>query len=85
MPGIALFGTGAKHQYDLLNQSNIRVYNLMFDGDKAGDNGIREFLKNIRKDVIVNIIKVPRGKDVNDLTYDELESLIANDSSMVLR
>lgn len=75
-PAIALFGTGSHHQYDILNKSNIRVYNLLFDGDDAGDKGIQKFLKNIRKDVIVNIVKVPRGKDVNDLSYDEVEKLI---------
>lgn len=76
LPGIALFGTGAEHQYEILNKSGIRVYNLLFDGDEAGDKGIREFIKNIRKDVIVNVIRVPRGKDVNDLSYEELEKLI---------
>ena len=50
----------------------------MFDGDSAGDKGISNFLKNIRKDVIVNIIRLPRGKDINDLSYDEVESLIQN-------
>jgi len=78
LPAVALFGTGSDYQYDLLNKSNIRVYNLLFDGDEAGDNGIRKFLQNIRKDVIVNIIPVPRGKDINDLSYDELENLITN-------
>ena len=48
----------------------------MFDGDEAGDKGIQKFIKNIRKDVIINIIKLPRGKDVNDLEYNELEKLI---------
>ena len=76
-PGVALFGTGSKHQYDILNKSNIRVYNLLFDGDDAGDKGIQKFLKNIRKDVIINVIKVPRGKDINDLDYNELENLIS--------
>lgn len=78
LPAIALFGTGSSHQYDILNKSNIRVYNLMFDGDEAGDKGITKFLQNIRKDVIVNIIRLPRGKDVNDLSYDEVENLISH-------
>lgn len=76
LPGIALFGTGADHQYDILNKSGIRVFNLLFDGDSAGDNGIEKFKKNIRKDALVNVIRVPRGKDVNDLSYDEFETLI---------
>lgn len=75
-PGVCLFGTGSQHQYNILNKSNIRVYNLVFDGDDAGDKGIQKFLKNIRKDVIVNIIKMPRGKDFNDLTYEEAEKLV---------
>lgn len=75
-PGVALFGTGAQHQYDILNKSNIRIYNLCFDGDDAGDKGIKKFLENIRKDVIVNIIRLPRGKDINDLSYDEVEKLV---------
>ena len=78
LPAVALFGTGTEHQYKLLNRSGIRVFNLLFDGDAAGDRGIERFLKNIRKDVLVNIIKLPRGKDVNDLEYDEVETLIEN-------
>ena len=78
LPAIALFGTGSEYQYDLLNKSGIRVFNLMFDGDEAGEKGIREFLKNIRKDVVVNIIRLPKGKDINDLSYDEVEKLIAD-------
>ena len=78
LPGIALFGTGADHQYEILNKSGIRVFNLLFDGDSAGDNGIAKFKANIRKDIRVNVIKVPRGKDVNDLTYNEFENLITN-------
>jgi len=76
LPAVALFGTGSDYQYEILNKSNIRVYNLCFDGDAAGDKGIREFLSNIRKDVMVNIIKIPRGKDINDLSYDQVETLI---------
>lgn len=57
------------------------MYNLLFDGDEAGDKGIQKFLQNIRKDVIINIIRVPRGKDINDLSYEEVEKLI--DKSIV--
>ena len=74
---MALFGTGSDYQYEVLNKSGIRVYNLCFDGDEAGDNGIRKFLANIRKDVIINIIRIPRGKDINDLSYDQVEHIIS--------
>lgn len=74
-PSIGLFGTGTKHQYEILNKSNINHYYLALDGDSAGDKGIKRFLDNIRKDVFVDIIKIPRGKDVNDLTQEEFEKL----------
>lgn len=75
IPSVALFGTGTQHQYDILNKSGILRYYLAFDGDGAGDKGIMRFLKNIRKDVFVDVIMIPRGKDVNDLTEEEFNKL----------
>lgn len=75
IPSIALFGTGTSYQYDLLNKSQIRHYYLCFDGDDAGRKGIDRFLKNIRKDVFVDIILMKEGKDVNDLTESEFDAL----------
>jgi len=75
IPAIAMLGTGTQHQYDILNASNILHYYLAFDGDAAGDRGIKRFLTNIRKDVFVDIILIPRGKDVNDLTEEEFNKL----------
>lgn len=74
-PSVALFGTGTRHQYDVLNKSNIQHYYLALDGDSAGDKGIKRFLDNIRDDVFVDIILIPRGKDVNDLTFEEFNKL----------
>ena len=75
-PAVALFGTGSREQFSLLNKlSNIREYYLCFDGDNPGDKAIDRFKKNIRKDVLLNIVQIPRGKDVNDLTKKEFEQL----------
>lgn len=74
-PAVALFGTGSEHQYDILNKSCIRHYILMFDGDSAGDSGAKRFIKNIRKDVFVDVVKLPRGKDVNDLSKEQFLDL----------
>ena len=74
-PAIALFGTGSAHQYDILNKSGIRNYVLCFDGDEAGLKGKDRFIHNIRKDVLVSYIKMPAGKDVNDLTKEQFENL----------
>ena len=76
-PAIALFGTGTKIQYEILSKSGIRVYNLCFDGDEAGDRGTKNFIKNLgNKGAFMNIIKIPRGKDVNDLTKEEFDRLM---------
>lgn len=77
-PAVALIGTGSKYQYDVLNKSGIRVFNLLFDGDEAGRHGAERFIKNINKDIIVNDIRVPKNKDVNDLTKEEFLELIKN-------
>ena len=74
-PAIALIGTGSKEQMQLLNKSSIRNYILCFDGDEAGDKGIKRFYKNIRKDVMISHKLLPRGKDVNDLTKEEFDNL----------
>lgn len=74
-PAVALIGTGTRDQYEILNKSPIRHYILAFDGDEAGDKGITRFLSNIRKDVFVDVMLLPRGKDCNDLTCEEIAQL----------
>lgn len=74
-PAIALIGTGSKHQYDILNKSGIRVYILCFDGDEAGDKGIDRFKDNLSDDVLILVKKIPRGKDVNDLSKEQFDEL----------
>lgn len=74
-PAIALFGTGSQYQYDILNRCGIRHYILCFDGDEAGDKGTYRFKHNIRKDVFVSEKQLPNGKDVNDLTKEQFDSL----------
>lgn len=72
---VALFGTGSAHQYEILNNSEIKHYVLCLDGDEAGHKGTLRFIKNIRKDVFIDIVKIPKGRDVNDLTKQEFENL----------
>ena len=75
LPAIALFGTGSKKQYEILNNSGIIIYKLAFDGDLAGEHGIKRFIKNIRNDVFVDVLKIPKGKDVNDLSLEEFNTV----------
>ena len=83
---IATFGCNiTKNQFDLLNKSGIEHYYLAFDGDEAGRKGISKFLKYIKKDVLVDIIKLPQGKDVNDLSEEEFNQLtIVNKLNCIL-
>lgn len=80
-PAIALFGTGSQQQYQILNRSGIEHYYLCFDGDQAGDNGIKRFLANIKPSVLVDIYVLPRGKDMNDLSAEEISALPIIDRS----
>lgn len=75
IPAICLFGTGTPYQYDLLRKSGIRVFNLYFDGDEAGRKGAYRFKKHIGDDVVVSDFLLPAGKDVNDLSLDEIINL----------
>lgn len=77
-PSIGLFGTGSKEQYEILNKSPIRNYILLFDGDNAGRKGAERFKKNIRKDVFVTDVQMYEGKDVADLSKEELDKLLQN-------
>lgn len=75
IPCVGLFGTGSYKQLSTLRKSGITTFDLYFDGDVAGDKGAKRFIENIGPDKFVNIHQLPRGKDVNDLTYEEICNL----------
>lgn len=70
---VALFGTGSLRQYETLRKSGIRHYILVFDGDEAGRRGALRFKKNMPDDVFITDVRLPAGKDVNDLTKEEFD------------
>ena len=72
---IALFGTGSKDNYKVLNELNIRHYILMFDGDEAGRRGAENLKRNVQNSLITDVI-LPEGKDVNDLSREEFYELL---------
>lgn len=82
IPAIALFGTGSKSQYKILNKCGIRNFHLAFDGDYAGSHGAINFIKNISNDRLVDVIQIPHGKDVNDLTKEEFLKLEKIDKNL---
>lgn len=75
-PAVALMGTGAREQYEILKKSGIRKYILAFDGDEAGDKGRDRFINKLRDYASIEYYEVPRGKDINDLSKIEFENLV---------
>ena len=61
--------------YNILKKSGIRSYTLCLDGDAAGDKGIARFKANMPEDVLITVKKIPRGRDVADLTKEQFDSL----------
>lgn len=81
LSSVATFGVGiTPKQFEIFNKSGVRHYILAFDGDEAGNRAVQRFLKNIRKDVFVDIIHMPPGKDVNDLTKEEFLGLLKKEN-----
>ena len=72
---VGLFGTGTRHQYELLRKSGIRSYHLALDGDFAGWRGTHKLIQNLHKDSIIDVVVLPNGKDANDLSADEFKAL----------
>ena len=75
IPSVALFGTGTKSQYGIINRSGLRTLFLALDGDSAGAKGTRRLLSALSPSILAYVVELPRGKDVNDLTYEEFNSL----------
>lgn len=67
---IAFIGTGSSYQYDILKKCSFRQYILCFDGDDAGRNAAKRFVKNF-PNVNISIITVPEGEDVNSITKEQ--------------
>lgn len=76
IPAVALMGTGSKEQYEILKKSNIKNFVLLFDGDIAGRHGAQRFINNMNSNIFITDIIMPDGKDVNDLSYDEFETIL---------
>ena len=75
MPAIGLFGTGDNYQYDILKKIGIKHYILALDGDNAGRKGIYKFIKAFNKTSFIDVLILPEGKDINDLSKEEIEQL----------
>lgn len=72
---VALMGTGNSYQIKQLRELGVNEFVLALDGDDAGRRGASK-LKNALKDVgLVWTMSMPDGKDVNDLSQLEFDTL----------
>ena len=77
---LGLFGTGSYTQYRELKRSGIRKFTLCLDGDRGGRLGTKRFIEAMKEDVLIDVVEMPEGKDLNDLSKEEFESLPILDS-----
>ena len=78
-PAVALFGTGTSYQYAQIKKSEVLKGFLCLDGDDAGRKGTLKFIENF-PNMLLSVVLIPEGKDVNDLTREEFENLKIVDS-----
>lgn len=71
---VALFGTGSDYQISLLNKLPQREIILALDNDNAGRAGTKRLIKQLHGKIIT-YMKVPEGKDINDLEQHEFEKI----------
>lgn len=75
IPALALFGTGAENQYKQLLELPVRHYVIGLDPDDAGTKGSYKLKKYLGNRKQLTKLIVPKGKDINDLSYEEFMSL----------
>lgn len=68
-PAVALLGTGTHSQIEMLKHLDYRKYILCLDSDEAGEEGVAKLTKALNSYKFIDTIKMPKGKDVNDLGY----------------
>lgn len=71
----ACFGTGTEQQADDIKKSGVRSIVFCFDGDNAGRNGRKKMYDRLRDRLFCTYVDLPEGKDVNDLTKEEIVEL----------
>ena len=72
---LALNGTGSYKQINELKQLPFRTIILALDPDNAGRTGTEKIYNSLKTNRFIKIVELPEGKDVNDLTKEEFESL----------
>lgn len=75
-PAVALLGTGTPYQIQQLKELGIPEFILGLDPDDAGRKGTAKLKKALSSVAIIwEFENIPEGKDINDLTEEEFNSL----------
>lgn len=74
----ACFGTGSEQQAKDLNRYGVRSIVFCFDGDDAGRKGRERMYSQLSDSIICSYVDLPEGKDMNDLSPEEVKDLLDN-------
>lgn len=74
-PAVALLGLGTSYQYQQLIRLPVRKLIAAFDGDSAGENATKKLVEQMQGKKLVTHFKMPMGKDINDLSFEEFNAL----------
>lgn len=72
---VALLGLGTESQYQQLEQLSCRKLIIGLDPDNAGFKAAQKLKERLKSRKIISFLNVPAGKDINDLSYEEFQSL----------
>lgn len=72
---VALNGTSTPFQIEQLKRLPCRKFILGLDPDEAGNRGRQKIKKSLGKTKLVTELRIPEGKDINDLTKEEFDNL----------
>ena len=73
LPAVALLGTGAREQYEILRNMPVRKFILGLDPDDAGRKGAKKLRDALGKSKIITEFEIPEGYDLNDLDEKVLD------------
>ncbi len=74
-PAIALMGLGTQKQYEQLKKLKCRKIITALDPDEAGEKATQKIKDELKGYKIVTSYKLPKGKDINNLTEQEFNQL----------
>ena len=73
LPAVALLGTGAREQYEILRSMPVRKFILGLDPDEAGRRGSKKLRDALGGSKIITEFDIPEGCDLNDLDEKVLD------------